>query len=178
MGPGATAGEHQLLPLAPCVNAGHGEYFAFGPLLDGYVITAGTAPVNGGFRQRRVERHTVGAGRQRLEIGADLVADIAVGGGAIAAHQHTVHSAATQQLATAVVRHQGAGHTRPLQLPGRQVHALVARPGFGNPDVHRDTRGMRLVDRRQRRTPLHGCQPAGVTVSHDVQWAGRLYCPQ
>ena len=61
-------------------------------------------------RHRGVERHAVVARRQRLVVGADLVADVAVGGDAIGADEHDVDAAASQQeAARAVDEHACAG---------------------------------------------------------------------
>ena len=74
----------------------------------------GTAPVDGGLGQGHVKGYPVGGGGQGLEVGAHLVAHIPVGRSAIAAHQHAIHRARAQQLAAAIVSHQGIGHTGAL----------------------------------------------------------------
>ena len=54
--------------------------------LDGNFLQAvADRPVDGGTRQRDVKRHAVVARGERLEVGADLVADIALRRGAVGA---------------------------------------------------------------------------------------------
>ena len=54
------------------------------------------------------------------------------------------------------------------QFEGRQRGALVARTGFVDPDVQVDTTFAGDIDRRERRAPIHGRQPAGVAMGQDV----------
>ena len=60
------------------------------------------------------------------------------------------------------------------QLPGGQLGALVARPGFIHPDVHREARVVRRIDGRGGRAMVHTGQPAGVAVGEHVHRAPPL----
>ena len=129
--------------------------------------------VSAGKVERRARRGdeerdaVVGAG-QRLEIGADLVGNVAVGGDAVGADDDGIDLAGAHEQAGSVVGDQRVRHTVLFQLPGRK-EALVARTGFGHPDMHRHAGIVRGVDRRQRRAVVDGGQPAGVAVGHHVQ---------
>ena len=54
------------------------------------------------------------------------------------------------------------------ELPGGQAGALVARPGFVDPDMDRDAGIMGAIDRRQRRAPVDGGEPAGIAMGQHL----------
>jgi hypothetical protein len=101
----------------------------------GMSAPSGQAKSRSSAARRRRRNAVVGAG-QRLEIGADLVGDVAVGGDAVGADDHRVDLALAHQDAGGVVGDQGVRHAVLGQFPGGE-QALVARPGFGYPDMHR-----------------------------------------
>ncbi len=70
-----------------------------------FADAVGHRPVDGGRRQRHVERHAVVMGGQRLEVGADLVADIALPGGAVGAGDDHVDQPVLHQMAAGIVGH-------------------------------------------------------------------------
>ena len=92
-------------------------------------------PVDGGAGQRHIEGHVVVLRRQRLQIGADLVGDIAIGGDAVGAHDHHVHLARLHVMAAGIVGQDGVRHAMAAQFERGQRGALVARPGFVHPDM-------------------------------------------
>ena len=55
------------------------------------------------------------------------------------------------------------------EFPGGEASALVARPRLVDPDMDRQPGIVRGVDRRQRRAPVDGGQPAGVAVGQHLQ---------
>ena len=119
-------------------------------------------------RHGHIKRHPVVECGQRFQIGADLVADIAARGDAVAADEHQVHLTALHQVPARVVSHQRVRHTGLRQFPSGQAGALVAWPCFVHPHMHVDAGCMRLVDRRRGGAPIHGGQPAGVAVGEHV----------
>src|SRR4029077_15425461 len=52
--------------------------------------------------------------------------------------------------------------------------ALIARPGFIDPDVDAKAAIMRQVDWCRSGAPIHGCKPAGVAVGENVDRLARL----
>src|SRR5882672_10467293 len=57
------------------------------------------------------------------------------------------------------------------QFPGGEAGALVARPGFVDPDMEGDALVMGAVDRRERRAPIDRRQPAGIAMGKDLDCA-------
>src|SRR5690606_18732626 len=99
---------------------------------------------------------------ERLQVGADLVADIAGGRGAVGADDAEVHLAVLHEVAADVVGDYRMGHAVAAELPGGQRGALVARPRLVDPDVDRDALLEGHVQGCGRRAPVHRGQPAGI----------------
>ena len=129
-------------------------------------------PVDGAGRCGDIERHVVVGGRQRLQIGADLVAGVAACGDAVGADQAEIDLAVLHQMAAGIVGDQRVRHAMAGQLPGREAGALVARPRLVDPDMHRDAVIMRAVDDAERRAPVDAGDPAGVAMGEDVDRPG------
>ena len=121
-----------------------------------------------------IEGHAVVVRRERLEIGADLVADVAIGGGAVGADDHHVDLAALHQMAAGIVDDQRVRHAVAGHLPGGELGTLVARPRLVDIDVDRNAGFRRQIDRRGRGAVVDGRQPAGVAVGQDVDRLARL----
>ena len=93
-------GQLHVAKRAILPTAGHHSDFRRIPLFDGNVSHAVFyGPVDGGRRQGDVERNAVIARGQCLQIGADLVADVAIGRGAVGADDHHVDLAALHEMA-------------------------------------------------------------------------------
>ena len=60
------------------------------------------------------------------------------------------------------------------QLITGERSALVAGPGFVNPDMNRDFRNLGLVDRRGSRSPIQRCQPTRIAVGENIYRATRI----
>ncbi len=73
------------------------------------------------------------------------------------------------EMAAGVVGDHGMRNAFGLQFESGQARALIARPGFIHPDVKIDARAHGLVDRRKRRAPVDGREPAGVAMREDVE---------
>ena len=83
------------------------------------------------------ERHAVVAGGERLEVGSDLVADVADGGYAVGAHDRQVDHAVLHQVAAGIVRDHRVRHRLLAELPGGERGTLVARAGLVDPHMKR-----------------------------------------
>ena len=140
-----------------------------GALLDGDVAAVVERPVDRRAGQRDIEGHAVVLGRQRLEIGADLVADVAARRRPVRADDAEIDLAALHQMAAGIVDDHRVRHAVAAQLPSGQRGALVARTGLVDPDMHRHPGVARLEDRRQRRAPIDRRQPAGVAMGQYVE---------
>jgi hypothetical protein len=119
--------------VAGCAAAG--QHLVGGALLDGDLGAARDLHVDGRGRRRDHEADTVVARQHRQGVGADLVADVAVGGDAIGADDDPADLAAGHQAGGDVVRlhrHRDAGL---LQLPGGQPRALQPGPGLVGVDM-------------------------------------------
>src|SRR5215469_11806016 len=57
------------------------------------------------------------------------------------------------------------------QFPSRETGALIARPCFVNPDVHRDAAVMGVINRRQSGAPIDCSEPTGITMGQHLHWA-------
>ena len=106
--------------------------------------------------------------RQRLEVCADLVGDIAGRGSAVAADDAEIDFAVAHQMAAGIVGDDGMRHPVLRQFPGGEARPLVARPGLVDPDMQRNPVLMRAIDRRQRGAPIDRRQPAGVAMRQDL----------
>ena len=115
----------------------------------------------------------MGAGGQGLEVGADLVGAVAVGGDAVGADDDQIHPAFGHQPASGVVGDRGCKGT-----PARASSQAVRRPWL---------RGRVSLTQRAAERPRvggvdgasavpwpQGGEPAGVAVGHQLQRAGAL----
>ena len=125
-------------------------------------------PVDRRRGQRDIERDVVVARRQRLQIGADLVGDIAARGRAVGADDAEIDQALPHQVAAGIVDDDRVRDAVLAELPGGEAGALVARPGLVDPDMDRDAVVMGAIDRRQRGAPIDGREPAGVAMGQDL----------
>ena len=105
--------------------------------------------------------------------GPDLVHDVAVARHAIGSRDHHVHHAALNDVTAGVVRDDRMGHTLLRQLPRRQ-RTLEPRPGLAHPDVHGDAGARRRVHGCGRGAPVHGSEPSGIAVGHDLNRTVRV----
>ncbi len=71
-------------------------------------------------------------------------------------------------MATGIVRDDGMRHAMAAQFKCRQRGALIARSGFIDPDMHRQSRIMRHINGRQRRAPIDTGEPACVAMGKDI----------
>ena len=131
-------------------------------------------PIDRRRRQRHVERHAVVLGRERFEIGADLVANVAVRGDAVGPHDREVDHAVLHQMAAGIVADHRMRHAVLAQLPGGERSALIARARLVDPDVDRQTAVMREIDRGRSGADIHGRQPAGIAMGEHVDAFARL----
>lgn len=106
--------------------------------------------------------------RERLQIGADLVADIAICGHAVGADDHRVDLPLHHQQAAGIVGDDRVRDAVVAKLERGEQRPLVARPRLVDPDVHRDARVMGKIDRRGRGSIVHRRQPAGVAMGEDL----------
>ncbi len=136
--------------------------------LDRDVGAVGAGEIDGRARRGDVEGDAVVGAGQRLEVGADLVGDVAVGGDAVGADDHRIDPAAAHEQAGGVVGDQRVRHAVLFEFPGGE-QALVARPRLGDPDMDGNAGIVRRIDRRQCGAAVDGGQPAGVAVGHHVQ---------
>src|SRR4029077_8412012 len=94
---------------------------------------------------------------------------------AVGADDAEIDLTALHQVAAGIVSDHGVRHAVLAEFPGRQAGALVARPRLVDPDMDRQTGIVRLVDRRQRRAPVDGGEPACIAVGEGIEaWAARL----
>ena len=125
--------------------------------------------VDGRRRQRDIERHAVVARGERLQIGADLVADIAISGHPVGTHDNVIDHPGLHQMAAGIVRDHRVRHAVLAELPGGERGALVARARLVDPDVDRYAFIVSLVDWGRRGAPVDAGEPAGVAVGEHVQ---------
>ena len=103
-----------------------------------------------------------------LQIGPDLVADVAIGGHPVGSDDHQVHPAMLHQMAAGVVGDHRMWDAVVPELPGGERGTLVTGPGLIDPNVNGDPTIMRQINRRRRGSPVHRREPAGVTMGEDV----------
>ena len=115
-----------------------------------------------------IEGHPVVLRRERLQIGADLVADVACGRRAVGADDAEIDLADLHQMAAGVIDDDRMGDTVLAEFPRRQCSALVARPRLVDPDMHGDAGIMRLVDGRGGGAPVDGREPAGIAMGENI----------
>ena len=109
--------------------------------------------------------------RQRLQVGADLVGDVAASGGAVGAGDAEIDLAVAHQMPAGIVGDHGVRHAVLEQLPGGEAGALVARARLVDPDMEGNALVTRAVDRRQRGAPIDRRQPAGVAMRQNLDRA-------
>ena len=97
-------------------------------------------PVDGRGGQRDIERHAIVVRRERLQIGADLVATSPVRGDAVGADDREIDHAVLHQMAAGIVGDHGVRHAVLAELPGGERGALVARPRLVDPDMDAECR--------------------------------------
>jgi hypothetical protein len=129
-------------------------------------------PVDRRRGQGDVEGHA-GVGGERLQVGADLVADVAAGGGAVGPGDDEIDEPALHQVPAGIVDDDRVRHAVIGELPRRQRRALVARPGLVDPDMDRDPAVVGEVDRRRRRADVDRREPAGVAMGEDAHRLAR-----
>src|SRR5580692_2517306 len=125
-------------------------------------------PVDRRRGQRDVERDVVVARRQRLQVGADLVRDVAAGRRAVGADNAEIDEALAHQLAAGIVDDDRMRDAVLAELPGGQAGALVARTGLVDPDMDRDALIVGAVDRGERGAPVDGGEPPGIAMRHNL----------
>ena len=106
--------------------------------------------------------------RERLQICADLVRDIAARRDAIRSDDDEIDIAALHEVPARIVGDEAVRNAVLQKLERRQRRALIARPRFVDPDVRPNSRIVRLIDRRCRRSPIDARKPAGIAVRQDV----------
>ena len=74
-------------------------------------------------------------GRQRLQIGANLVANVATAGRPVGAGDTKIDPVVLHQMSASVINDDRVRHAVLAKLPGGQAGTLVAGPGLVNPDV-------------------------------------------
>ena len=112
---------------------------------------------------------------ERLEIGADLVADVAIGGHPVSANHHEIDHPVLHQMAAGIIGDHGVRHAVMTELPCRERGSLIARAGLVDPHMDGVAAVMCQIDRRGGRAPIDGCQPAGVAMGQYVDALTRLF---
>ena len=107
-------------------------------------------------------------GGERLEIGADLVADVALRGDAVGAGDDEIDEPVLHQVAAGVVGDHRVGNALLGELEGGERGALIARPGLVDPHMERHALLVGEIDRRRRRTPVDGGEPARIAMGEHV----------
>ena len=82
-----------------------------------------------------IERHVVVAGGERLEIGADLVGDVAGRGDAVGADDAEIDELLLHEMAAGIVGDDGMRHAVRAELEGGERGALIARPRLVHPHM-------------------------------------------
>ncbi len=118
--------------------------------------------------QRDIERNAGVVRGKRFQVSPDLVADVALAGGAVDADDHEVHLAVLHQVAAGVVGDHRARHAVLLQFPGGERGALVARARLIDIDVDRNPAVIRRINRRRGGADIDRRQPAGIAVGQHV----------
>jgi hypothetical protein len=95
-------------------------------------------PVDRRRRQCDIERDIVVARRQRLQISADLVRDVAARGRAIGADDAEIDEALALQVAAGIVDDDRMRDAVFAELPGCEARTLIARAGLVYPDMDQD----------------------------------------
>ena len=128
--------------------------------------------VDGGGGERHVEGDAVVVRRQRLQVGADLVGRVAVGGHPVGADDHQVHHPLPHQVAAGVVHHHRVRDAVLAELEGGERGALVARPRLVHPDVEREA-----ARRARRRRARWRSRSRWWRASPALQWVSTRTSP-
>ena len=150
--------------------------FTGSSFLDGdFAQAVANRPIDGGRGQGDVKRDVVVVGGERLEVGADFVANIAVGGGAVGAHDDEVNLAVLHEVAAGVIDDDGVGYAMVKEFPSREAGALVTGTGFVDPDVDFHAGIVREINRCSRGSPVNGGEPSGVAVGKNIERLARWF---
>ena len=120
------------------------------------------------MRQRDIERHLIGVGGQRLQIGADLVAHITRRRRAVRADNAHIDLPVLHQMPARIVRDHRMRNAMRAEFIGCERCALIARARFVDPDMHGNTGIMRHIDGCQRRAPIDTGQPARIAMGENI----------
>ena len=104
-------------------------------LLDRNIAALIERPVDRAERQRHIEGHAVIAGGERLEVRADLIADIPCRRGSIAPDDDHIDLAPLHEMAAEIIGDHRVRHAVRGKLECRQRSALITWPGFVHPHV-------------------------------------------
>ncbi len=107
-------------------------------------------------------------GGQRLQIGSHLVADVARRGSPIGSDDTHVDLSVLHEVATDVIGNNGMRNPVTPELPCRQARPLIARTGFVDPNMNRQTVIEGLVNGGKRGSPVDRRQPTGIAVGQQV----------
>ena len=119
--------------------AGHGRDLARLALLDrNFGDAVDDREIDRRRRQPDIERHAVVLGGQRLQVSADLVADIALRGDAVGADDDDIHLPVLHQVPAGIVGDHGMRNAVLAEFEGGERGALIARPRLVDPDMDRD----------------------------------------
>ena len=105
---------------------------------------------------------------ERLEVSADLVADVAICGHTIGADDHEVDHPVLHQMTAGAIGDHGMRHAVMTELPRRERGALIARAGLVDPNMDGMAAVVRQIDRSSGRAPIHRRQPAGIAMGQHV----------
>jgi len=125
-------------------------------------------PIDGRRGERDVERDVIVARRQRLRVGPDLVRDVTAGGRSISADDAQINEALSHHVTRGIVDDDRVRDPVLAELPSGKAGALIARPRLVDPDMDWDAILMSTIDRGEGCTPIDGGEPAGITVSKDL----------
>src|SRR5262249_60423396 len=128
---------HRVLTSFPTRRSSdlHDEHLVGIALLDGDLPTRGQRPVDGRVWQRHIEGYAVVLGRERFQIGSDLVGGVTVGSHAVSANQHQVHQSLLHQVSARVVDNNGMWHAVGAELESGERGTLIARSRLVHPYV-------------------------------------------
>ncbi len=74
-------------------------------------------------------------------------------------------------MSARIINDKSVRHAMLAKLPAGQMRPLIARPRLIDPDMDRNAPIIRLIDGRERRSPVNGGQPAGVAMGEDIELA-------
>lgn len=115
--------------------------------------TVSNGPVDRCGRQCDIEGNAVVVCGEGFEVGPYLVRNVAAARCSVGACNHNIDHAVLHQMAARIVDDQRVRNIIGRQLPGGELRALIARPGFIDPDVNVHATLMSEVDRCRRSTP-------------------------